>query len=68
MGMVDQYETAIIFFSDQTPPIKYRNIKRRDTLISHLQRKYPKAHYINWYRKRTKQFIERQYLTTEKPA
>lgn len=64
MSMLAHYETAIIFFvPDSTKkPMKYRNIKNRSTLERFIQSKHADVWYINYYKKLSKQFVERVYL------
>lgn len=55
------YLTAICFYKfNAQPPLKYRNIKYRDRFEAFIK---PKGvWYVNYYDKKTKAFVDRQYL------
>jgi len=52
--------TAIVFFAPRIPPHKYRNISNRPAFVKFAMSK--NGWYINWYDKRTRELVERQWL------
>lgn len=61
--------TAIIFCTVQqvngSTVLKYRNIKDTEKDLQKFKlfaAKFPGADYINWYDKKTRAFIKREYL------
>lgn len=59
----NNYETAICFFiNGEKTPLKYRNIKSRQSFERFIQTKWPAVNYINYYNKTTKAFAGRVWL------
>lgn len=59
----NNYETAICFFiNGEKKPLKYRNIKSRQSFEKFIVAMWPNVHYINYYNKATKVYQGRTYL------
>lgn len=52
--------TAIVFFGPGNAPHKYRNVSNRPAFAKFALSN--KAYYINWYDKRTREFVGREWL------